>query len=101
MDISASTEASFLAAQFKAMRSAFRAEPYPSYDVRLERLKRLEAALGRHADALVVAMSEDFGFAALLKVKISISSSHLARLDQSSASSSAGPMIAKYRCPNI
>jgi coniferyl-aldehyde dehydrogenase len=62
MDISASTEASFSAVQFKSMRAAFSVDPYPSYDLRLDRLKRLEAALDKHADALVIAMSEDFGF---------------------------------------
>ncbi|MEM7268355.1 MAG: coniferyl aldehyde dehydrogenase [Pseudomonadota bacterium] len=43
-----------------AMRSAHKAEPYPNYQTRKDRLQRLEKAMHDYADRLVAAMQEDF-----------------------------------------
>ncbi|SDF27546.1 coniferyl-aldehyde dehydrogenase [Celeribacter baekdonensis] len=45
---------------FEAMRRAHRAEPVVSYEVRLDRLTRLENALTKAEPALLTAMSDDF-----------------------------------------
>jgi coniferyl-aldehyde dehydrogenase len=50
-----------LTASFERARSAVLIEPNPTVQVRQDRLRRLEAALLTHAEALVEAMQADFG----------------------------------------
>lgn len=47
---------------FEQMRQAFLIDSNPQYQIRYERLTRLEHALEAYSDRLVRAMSEDFGF---------------------------------------
>ncbi|WP_339689612.1 coniferyl aldehyde dehydrogenase [Celeribacter baekdonensis] len=49
-----------LSRMFETMRHAHRAEPVVSYDLRLDRLTRLEEALTKAEPALLTAMSDDF-----------------------------------------
>ncbi len=50
-----------LAVLFAAQREAFAREPWPSLQVRLDRLRRLRAMLERNADDFARAISADFG----------------------------------------
>ncbi|UMR29423.1 coniferyl aldehyde dehydrogenase [Massilia sp. MB5] len=50
-----------MAALLETQRQAYRADPYPSYALRLDRLRRLGEMSTRHASQLVEAISEDFG----------------------------------------
>jgi coniferyl-aldehyde dehydrogenase len=49
------------ASRFEALRAAFAAAPYPSYAQRREALRRLRAALRKHAPACAEAAAADFG----------------------------------------
>jgi len=49
------------ASRFEALRAAFAAAPYPSYAQRREALRRLRAALRKHAQACAEAATADFG----------------------------------------
>ena len=42
-------------------RAAFAAEPYPTWEVRADRLRRLQQMLGEHEPAITTAIDEDFG----------------------------------------
>lgn len=53
---------SSLEVRFDHMRDAYGAEPYPSYETRLDRLKRLEIALEKNQQRLMEAMSADFSY---------------------------------------
>jgi len=46
---------------FARQRAAYRAEPYPSYETRVANLKKLEAILVDNQEAIVEAISQDFG----------------------------------------
>jgi coniferyl-aldehyde dehydrogenase len=42
-------------------RAAFAAEPYPAWEVRADRLRRLQQMIGDHEPAIAAAIDEDFG----------------------------------------
>jgi coniferyl-aldehyde dehydrogenase len=42
-------------------RAAFAAEPYPAWEVRADRLQRLQQMIGDHEPAIAAAIDEDFG----------------------------------------
>jgi len=46
---------------FGQQRQAFRRQPMPSADSRIQALKALKAGLLKHQQALIAAISEDFG----------------------------------------
>lgn len=51
-------------------RAAFNEQPYPTLDARKQQLRRLREALVKHQDALVAAMSKDFGGRSLAEGKL-------------------------------
>ncbi len=55
---------------FSVQREASRAEPYPSLDLRRDRLTRLIELLCAHQDALCAAVAEDFGVRSALSTKL-------------------------------
>ena len=50
-----------LEAALRVQRDAFKADPYPSWDIRKSRLIRLRDVIRRHEDAIKQTISEDFG----------------------------------------
>lgn len=54
-----------------AQRRAFRAQPYPSYQSRVEKLRQLKAALLAHSTQFVTALSNDYGHRANTDTMIS------------------------------
>lgn len=56
-----STTASELTATLARLKSAFRKEPSPSLDARLQNLRALEKALLKHKDDFARSISQDFG----------------------------------------
>lgn len=51
-----------LCAQFSKMHKSFENEIAPSYEIRIERLRKLEKIILDHQEALIKAMSADFSF---------------------------------------
>ena len=50
-----------LEAALKVQRDAFKADPYPSWDIRKSRLIRLRDVIRRHEEAIKQSISDDFG----------------------------------------
>ncbi|MFJ3054977.1 coniferyl aldehyde dehydrogenase [Herbaspirillum sp. NPDC087042] len=50
-----------MSALLEAQRQAYRADPYPSCELRLDRLRRLGEITTHYTDQLVAAIAEDFG----------------------------------------
>lgn len=46
---------------FEKQREAYLADPYPSYETRVENLKKLESILAENQEEIAAAISEDFG----------------------------------------
>jgi coniferyl-aldehyde dehydrogenase len=59
-----------LESAFALQRKAARAEPYPSLELRRDRLTRLIDLLCTHQDALCAAVAEDFGVRSVLSTKL-------------------------------
>lgn len=55
-----STEAQEMQRIFNAQKTAFRANPMPTAEERIEHIKRLKPSILKHVDALANAVSEDF-----------------------------------------
>lgn len=59
-----------LNAAFSAQRAAYQAEPYPSAELRRDRVKRLIALLETHEKAFAEAISSDFGHRSVHETKM-------------------------------
>lgn len=59
-----------LASLLKAQREAFDANPYPSWDIRKQRLETLRDVIRTHADAIKAAMAEDFGHRSFVETEM-------------------------------
>lgn len=55
---------------FERLKQAFRGDPYPSYETRLEWLRRLEQAIRRNQDEIVQAVNSDFGMRSSHETKL-------------------------------
>jgi coniferyl-aldehyde dehydrogenase len=55
---------------FKLQREAYKRQPYPSLEVRLERLSKIEAILVENPDAIDEAINKDFGHRASAESKM-------------------------------
>ncbi|GLQ75808.1 coniferyl aldehyde dehydrogenase [Vibrio penaeicida] len=51
-----------LSVHYLRLTSAFNANPFPSYDARIEKLKLLKHTILRNQDCLLKALSQDFGY---------------------------------------
>lgn len=62
MDGSGHMMGTSLPQRFSQLKQAFAGDSNPAYELRFDRLDRLERALGNYTDQLIQAMSNDFGF---------------------------------------